>query len=139
MKYFYIIERSGAITEVPYTEENYKKTFEEWINGGRLIVKPQGHDMPCGINAVDITKIADEDAYRSYIESARIKTYIRDGVWYDTKSRGEVRVEPWKRKERLARKQIAAPEPEKPITPEMQKRIDKKKQDIREMLAGNKK
>lgn len=139
MKYFYIIERSGTITEVPYTEENYKKAFEEWVNAGRLIVRPQGHSMPIGINAVDITNIFTEEAYKGYIESARIKVYLRDGIWYDVKGRGEVRVEPWKLRERNKRTKLAAPEPEKPPTPEMQKRIEKKKKEIRDMLAGNKK
>jgi len=132
--YYYIITRNGSITEIPYSEENYKATYEEWIKGGRLIIKPNGHDVPIGINAVDITNIFTRDAYKSYVHSSpNVKQYIRKGIWYDTKQHREVRVEPHIAKRRAEQKSIAqAPEPE--ITPAQRKQNLKKIREIKESL-----
>lgn len=132
--YYYIITRNGSITEIPYSEDNYKKTYEEWIKGGRLIVKPAGHELPIGINAVDVSNIFTSPAYKSYVHtSPQVKQYIRKGIWYDTKTHGEVRVEPYIAKRRADRKQIAeAPEPE--ITPEQREKNLKKIREIKESL-----
>lgn len=132
--FFYIITRNGSITEIPYTEENYQKTYEEWVRGGRLIVKPAGHELPIGINAVDVSNIFTKDAYKNYVYSSpQVKQYIRKGIWYDTKEHRETRVEPYIAKRRAEQKQLAeAPEPE--LTPEQRKANLKKIRKIKETL-----
>lgn len=133
--YFYIITRNGSITEVPFTEENYQKTHEEWIKGGRLIVKPAGHELPIGINAVDVSNIFSRDAYKNYVYSSpQVKQYIRKGIWYDTKQHEEVRAEAYIVKRRNEQKALASkPEPE--LTPEQQKENLKRIKKIRQDLA----
>lgn len=136
-EYFYIITRQGSITEVPYSEEAYQATHGEWIKGGRLLVKPAGHEVPIGINTQDITHIFTKDAYRNYVYSSpNVKQYIRKGVWYDTKQHQEVRLENWVQEQRNARKALAE-KPEQPPTPAMQKRIAAKRKDITKMLSKN--
>lgn len=135
MKYFYIIERNGTITEIPYSPEAYEATFKEWIAGGRLIVRAKGREMPQGINAVDVSKIANEEDYQAYINSSRPKLYIRDGIWYDAKESRPVRYEKWKQAEIDSRKKIAE-KPEAPLTPEQLARNQKKIAEIKEQLRG---
>jgi len=137
MKYFYIIERNGTITELTYREDTYKAVFEEWIKGGRLIVTPKGRDIPQGINAVDISKIATEEDYKAYIDAKQPKAYIRDGTWYDSKQRGVLRHERWKQLQIDEHKKKLEPPKEKPITPAMQKRIDAHRKNITNILSKN--
>ena len=133
-EYYYIITRNGSITEIPYTEANYKATYEEWIKGGRLIVRPAGHEIPIGINAVDITNIFTKDAYKSYVHSSpSVKQYIRRGVWYDAKEHRETRVEAYIAKRRAEQKALAeAGEPE--LTEEQIQRNLERIRDIRKTV-----
>ncbi len=138
MQNFYIIQRSGTITEVPYSEQNYKTTYEQWLNGGRLIVKPRGHENPIGINAVDITNIFDEEAYDSYVKQVQPKLYIKNGVWFDGKYRTEVFVEKYIERQRREQKTLEAKkEQEVPLSPEKQIRIAELKEIIRRTLHGS--
>lgn len=135
MKYFYIIERNGTITELTYSPDAYEATFKEWIAGGRLIVKGKGREVPQGINAVDIVKIATKEDYQAYINTARPKRYIVDGTWFDLKEGKVLSYEKWKQDEIDAKKQIVAPV-EKPLTPEQAKRNQRKIREIGQNLRN---
>jgi len=130
MKYFYIIQRSGMITEVVFKPEYYKKTCEEWVRGGRMFVTPKGHDIVIGINAQDVTNILTEDSYESFISTTKPKLYIKGGVWYDSKENKKVSYEKWKLKEideiiRLSSPQTEETE-ERELSPEERKKLFEK-------------
>ena len=136
MQNFYIIHRSGAITEVPYSEQNYKTTYEQWVNGGRLIVKPRGHENPIGINAVDITNIYDEDTYDSFVRQTQQKLFIKNGVWFDGKHRQEVFAEKYIEHQRKEQKALEPSRTqEEPLSVEQQQRIAEIKRNIKNMVT----
>lgn len=135
MKYFYIIKRNGVIYEMAYTPEGYQAAVSEHIKGGILIIKPVGYEQPQSTNAKDIVDIVDEQGYDTYIQTARPKIYLRNGVWYDSKEHKEVRVEPWLKKRRAEQKTIEAAE-DKPISEAQRKKNLKKIAEIRENLKN---
>lgn len=135
MKYFYIIKRNGDIYEMHFTPEAYEAAVKEHVQGGIIIAKPVGYTLPQSINAKDIEQVADAQGYGNYIENKRPRTYILDGVWYDGKERREIRLEPWKQKERDAQKALAAAhEPEQ--TPEQKKRAEAARKRVGEFVRN---
>lgn len=93
MKYFYIIQRDGQITEVEYSQERFSSAFNQWQKGGLIIFTNLG----IGLNSVDISKILNEEQYENYISSAQPKFYIKNGAWYEIKDKIKpVRYEKWR-------------------------------------------
>ena len=136
-KYFYIIQRNGLIIEKEFDLVTYRRVIEEWQRGGLIFIKLQGQEVPTGINAADISNILTDETYRNYINTARPKQYILDGIWYDSKEHREIRLEAWKQQERLDSQQKALQAPEaKPITPAEKKKIEARKAKIRTFLTG---
>lgn len=93
MKYFYIIQRDGQITEIEYNQERFSSAFNQWQKGGLIIFTNLG----IGLNSVDISKILNEEQYENYISSAQPRFYIKNGAWYDNKDKTKpVRYEKWR-------------------------------------------
>ncbi len=132
MKYFYIIKRSGQIYEMNYSPEGYQASISELIKGGILLAVPKGYEQPQAINTKDVTDIVDEQGYEAYISSVKPKEYIKNGVWYDGIQRGEVRLEPWKKAERLGTRALPKA-PEKPVDT---KRLNKAREKVGEFVRN---
>lgn len=96
MEYFYIIERKGAIWELPYNEKSHKTVLEQFQNGGLIVFKSKNNQKPVTINAVDITNVLPFDEYISWIKSTSPKKYIKNGNWYDGKENKIIGKEKWK-------------------------------------------
>lgn len=111
MNYFYIIERKGAIWEIPYTQKNHQIASEQFQSGGLIEFPSRNSNIPITINAVDVTGILPYDGYISWIDTAEPKKYIIDGSWYDSKEKKIVRHEKWKQLE--IDKKLALKEQEK--------------------------
>lgn len=133
--YFYIIERSGSIHELEYTKERYQTAFEEWQKGGKLIVTVPDA-LPYGINAVDVVNILPADKYDEFTKTCRLKRYIKDGSWFDTKSREFIEHTAWKQR-RIANEQnkIAS----RSVVKQTPEQIEAERQRLIRAMAENRK
>jgi hypothetical protein len=75
------------------------------------------------------------EQYENWIETQRPKQYIKNGVWYEGKTKHEMRVEDWKKIERERESQVNLPKPEKPLTDEQKKKIAETRANISRMLG----
>lgn len=94
-EYFYIVKHDGQIFERKYTQESFTNTFNEWRNGGILVLA----DLGVGLQAGTIAQIIRGDSYQNFIETAKLKQFPYDGGWYDGKDKSFIRYEDWKQKE----------------------------------------
>lgn len=130
--WIYLIHRSGYVTELHLTLEQYQSVLKEWKQGGLIVAKSM-NGSPLGINAVDLSNVLPEDEYEAWIDSANPVNFIRKGCWYDRKDRHRpFRYEPWKQKEMDKRMKLEAPkEEDEPIDPEVvRKNMEKMKADL---------
>lgn len=137
MKYFYILKKDDTIIEMQYSEEAYKKTVEEFLKGGNLILRPMGQAVPVALSASKISEILTEDVYLKQIKNTKAKNYIHDGVWRDTKEGKMISCENWKKSEMEETKRIE----EKPVilSQKQKDRIEKIKAETRDMFSSWKK
>lgn len=125
-KFFYIICRDGQIFEYPFEEGTFKAAFSAMVDRGVFAKVNEGTIL----QGVDISKVLNAEQYENYISSVQPKFFVRAGVWYDTKEKGQVRVEKWKQQELSGIKKIdAAPEPQP--TDEEREAMSKKMRDFR--------
>lgn len=109
---------------MPYTPDAYGRTLEAWAKNNRLVVRPRGHEIPVGINTADVSDILTEEAYQTYIYSnVKLKQYIQNGVWRDTKEHQEIRVEAWLQKQRDEQQSLQPPPEESELSEEKQARV----------------
>jgi len=135
-KWIYIIQRSGQITELQLTEDKFSALIQAWQDGDKIITKSMNGE-PMGINSVDISNIFGDDGYQTYVDNLKQNAnYIRKGIWYDRKERKKVRLEKWKEIEKIENEKIQSGEKTE-ITPEQQKMIRKKIDEVRKYLDIN--
>lgn len=91
-KYLYIVCRDGQIVEVEYSEDRLLNAMNAMKNKGLFSIKGVGFVL----NGADISKVLDGVAYDSWVETARPKTFLKDGTWYDIVERKAIRNEQWK-------------------------------------------
>lgn len=119
--------------ECPFTPDDYEAAKEARRNGDVLWFKPKGFTELQDLNAVDIVGIFDNQGYNTYIKCEQPKVYLKDGVWYDGRTKAEIGLEPWQKKireqqKRLAEKKLA--DENRPLTP---KQITAKKNKLKKM------
>lgn len=97
MKNFYIIHYDGMILEFPYSEERLQQAIVAKQKGSVIILKNRD-GFPVTIDSPAISKILTEQEYESYLMTANIKAYVKNGSWYDKKN-VLIKNEKWKEKQ----------------------------------------
>lgn len=135
MKYFYILKKDDGIVEVPYAEETYKQSLEQFLKGGNIVIRPKGFQVPMVVTSSKISEILPEDIYLSQMKNSRMKSYVYDGVWKDTKEHKVIFMEDWKKKEVESVKKLKEADSE--LSAEEQKRAKEKMKEVGDFLKSN--
>lgn len=132
--YFYIITRDNQIFEIKNTGNRLSDSLEAWRQGGLIVFSGMG----ININAVDVSKILNEEQYNNFVDTARPKMFIKNGSWYEIGDRFKpIRHEKWKQD--ILDNQKKLPEPEIEQTPEQKQRIKQIRADISAMFPTTRK
>lgn len=120
--FFYVIMRNGQIFEIAYSMERFSAAMQALSKKDIFSVPSIGI---LAVNGADISEVLDDRQFLNYVSIVKPAEYPRYGTWFNKK--GEyLRYDPWKQQQIDKRKQVAAPAPEKELTPEEQEKVTKR-------------